>query len=83
VKKYPSAWTLVAKGEVPAKAPDENQTQKKIEARINMSAEVVGAGKCPECQKPMQIVKAGGSRMWICVDHRITLPLPNNYEEKS
>ena len=72
--KYPSAWN--AKQEQPV-------TAKKVEARIDMSAEVAGAGKCPECKQPMQIVNVAGSAMWTCAADRITLPLPDGYEEKS
>jgi ribosomal protein L37AE/L43A len=76
--KYPSAWssnTQTTEQQVTA--------TKKIEARIDMSAEVAGVGKCPECKKPMRIVTAAGSQMWTCEADRITLPLPDGYEEKS
>ena len=53
----------------------------KIEARIDMSADVAGKGKCPECRQPMEIVSVSGSRMWACAKDRIVLPLPNDHQE--
>ncbi|QBQ74627.1 hypothetical protein BcepSauron_247 [Burkholderia phage BcepSauron] len=49
----------------------------KIEARINMSAEVAGAGLCPECKKPMERSNANGFPVLICEAHRIAIPMPN------
>lgn len=69
-KKFPSAWNLTAK---------TKPTQ--VEARIDMSADVAGLGKCPECKRPMEIVTAAGSRMWACAADRITIPVPNGYDK--
>lgn len=49
----------------------------KIEARINMSADVAGAGLCPECRKPMERSNANGFPVLICEDHRIAIPVPD------
>lgn len=73
--KYPSAWA-----DKPVSAPT---IASKVEARIDMSAEVAGVGKCPACKKPMQIVTSMGSKVWACVADQITLPLPDGYEEKN
>ena len=64
VKKFPQAWVKASTG-------------KKVESRIDMSAEVVGSGNCPECKKPMQEVSINGTKMWACASDRITIPLPN------
>lgn len=53
----------------------------KVQARIDMSAEVAGRGLCPECKKPMQKVFAGGSPVWACSEDRITLPIPDDKKE--
>ena len=69
--KYPSAWLVTAKKEPEAK---------KIESRIDMSADVAGQGLCPECKVPMEEVYAGGNPMWACAKDRITLPRPNDQQ---
>ncbi len=66
--KYPAAWTPTV------------VTAKKIESRIDMSADVAGKGKCPECRQPMEVVSVSGSPMWTCQKDRITLPVPDGYE---
>lgn len=47
----------------------------KVEARINMSAEVAGMGLCPECQKPMERSHANGIPVLTCDLHRIAIPI--------
>ncbi|EMI5828533.1 TPA: hypothetical protein ACP7Q5_004995 [Escherichia coli] len=49
----------------------------KVEARINMSADVAGAGLCPECRKPMERSNANGFPVMICEAHRIAIPMPD------
>ncbi len=49
----------------------------KTEARINMSAEVAGAGLCPECHKPMERSNANGIAVLTCDVHRIAIPVPD------
>lgn len=46
----------------------------KVEARIDMSEEVAGAGLCPDCQKPMQPMTAGPIETLTCMGCRIALP---------
>lgn len=50
----------------------------KVEARINMSAEVAGAGLCPECGKPMERSHANGIPVLTCDVHRIAIPSPDD-----
>ncbi len=69
--KFPKAW-------VAANAAVERKQE--VNARINMSAEVAGQGKCPECQKDMEIVTSGTAKVWSCAHDRITLPLPDGYK---
>lgn len=66
--KFPNAWIAKEKS--------------KVEARIDMSAEVAGEGKCPACKQAMKIVFVEGSRMWACSTDRITVPLPNDYNQE-
>ena len=69
MSKLPKAWiTAGTKAE-------------KVESRIDMSADVAGMGKCPECKTPMQVVTSGKGKVWACVADRISLPLPDDYKE--
>ena len=72
--KFPSSWITANVSKVPAEKPTE------VKARIDMSAEIAGAGKCPECKKDMEVVTAGGRKVWACAADRITLPVPNGHE---
>jgi hypothetical protein len=47
----------------------------KTEARINMSDDVAGKGRCPECNKPMIQAFANGHPVYVCNQHRIAIPL--------
>jgi hypothetical protein len=51
-----------------------------IDAKLDMSAQTVGAGLCPECKSKMTIAKVGGSPSWVCAQHRISLPLPDDHD---
>jgi len=53
----------------------KTKAKEKVQARINMSAEVAGAGLCPECQKPMNRAMANGYPVLVCNEHRIALPV--------
>lgn len=70
--KLPQGWAPAPKNDV--------RGSKKVEARINMSAEVAGAGLCPDCQKPMQQVTAGPVETLTCMDCRISLPTADEAE---
>jgi hypothetical protein len=49
----------------------------KTTARIDMSAEVAGAGLCPECRKPMEASHANDIPVLRCLDCRIAIPTPD------
>lgn len=68
--KLPQDW-------IAAGTPVTATASAKVTARINMSADVVGRGLCPECRKPMQVVTAGAHKVWACTADRVALPLPN------
>jgi hypothetical protein len=68
MSKLPRAW-LVAGSE---------KTETKVSARVDMSADVAGKGLCPECRNPMEVVMAGGNKVWACVADRISLPMPDD-----
>lgn len=57
------------------KTVEASKDADKVEARINMSAEVAGAGLCPECQKPMERSHANGVAVLTCDLHRIAIPI--------
>jgi len=71
--KFPSAWTKSGT-KVIAKPTD---TSTPVVARIDMSADVVGKGNCPECRRPMQEVIVNNTKMWACDADRITIPMAN------
>lgn len=49
----------------------------KTTARIDMSAEVAGAGLCPECRKPMEASHANDIPVLRCLNCRIAIPTPD------
>lgn len=72
--KVPAAWnTAPSPSTVKAAAT-------KVEARIDMSTEVAGAGLCPDCKQPMQPMTAGPVETQTCMDCRISLPLADPVE---
>jgi hypothetical protein len=68
MSKLPQAWVTAGVKET------------KVEARIDMSAEIAGMGKCPECKKPMVVAKAGNATVWACANDRISIPVPDGYK---
>jgi hypothetical protein len=52
----------------------------KVTARIDMSAEVAGAGLCPDCRKPMDRCFANGIECYVCHSDRIAIPVPDPVE---
>jgi len=78
--KMPSAFTSASATISEARAKVEAKSHQ-VEARINMSAEVAGAGLCPECQRPMELSHANGIPVFTCDVHRIALPAPNEKAE--
>ena len=71
-----SATASEARSKVEAKAEP-----KKVTARIDMSAEVAGAGLCPECKGTMQRSMANGIPVLICEQHRIAIPIADETAE--
>lgn len=58
-------------------------TQKtQVKARIDMSAEVAGAGMCPECRKPMVLMQASGHQVYTCMEDRITIPVQDEVKDE-
>lgn len=52
-----------------------------VTARIDMSAEVAGAGLCPECKQPMQRCVTNGIASYACHPDRIVIPVPDSVLE--
>lgn len=71
-QKLPKAFTEARSPLIARLAPEP--VPNKVEARINMSAEVAGAGLCPECQQPMIASHANGIPVMVCTRHRIAIP---------
>lgn len=63
------------------RAKVEASISKPVTARIDMSAEVAGAGLCPECREPMQASHANGIPVLICSAHRIVIPVSDAPQE--
>lgn len=63
--KMPQGWNV------------EASAATKVEAKIDMSADVVGKGLCPECRQPMQRAYVDGTPVWSCVRDRVALPVEN------
>lgn len=70
----PKAWLQAGVKKVEASA--------KVVARIDMSAEVAGAGLCPECKKPMERSFANGIDCFVCHPDRIAIPTADVEEVK-
>ena len=70
--KFPKAW--VAANNAVSKKTEAS----KVEAKIDMSAEVAGRGLCPDCRKPMVEAYAAGHKVWACAADRIALPFPDD-----
>lgn len=68
--KVPRAWLQAGVKKV----------QTKVQARIDMSAEVAGAGLCPECKKSMATGFVNGIESWLCHEDRIAIPLPDEVD---
>lgn len=66
--KMPDAW-LNTTTEVKASA--------QVTARISMSADVAGAGLCPDCKKPMEEAITNGIASYVCNKDRIAIPKPD------
>jgi hypothetical protein len=80
--------TAVSAGVVPQVFADSGPKKieaaaEPVEARINMSAEVAGAGLCPECQQPMERSHANGIAVLTCDLHRIAIPVPDTAPTES
>lgn len=68
--KTPQAWNSA-----PARTSSKTITAtKKVEARIDMSTQIAGAGLCPDCKSPMQPMVAANVDTLTCMDCRISLP---------
>lgn len=72
MNKTPKAWTQAGTKKVEAST--------KVTARIDMSAEVAGAGLCPECRRPMEEGYANGVLVKVCHADRIAIPMPDPVE---
>jgi hypothetical protein len=67
--KVPAAWLTAGV-----------KKETKVESKIDMSADVAGMGKCPECKQQMEIVSSNGSKVWACAHDRISIPVPDGHQ---
>lgn len=75
MNKVPQAWLQAGVKKQPVVASGQ-----KVTARINMSAEVAGAGLCPECHRTMVPGFANGIPVLICHEDRIAIPTADPVE---
>jgi len=54
-----------------------------VKARVDMSAEVAGAGLCPDCRKPMIPSHANGHPVLSCTACRIVIPVKDEPTEQA
>jgi hypothetical protein len=73
-QKLPQAFLNASATVTEVKAKVEANAKSEVTARIDMSAEVAGAGLCPECKEPMEHSHANGIPVLICREHRIAIP---------
>lgn len=82
--KMPQAWGKVLASSIeseespnpaPVNATSTAPTGTRVEASLDMSAETIGEGLCPECKKPMEKVMLNGNEVYVCMADRITLPI--------
>lgn len=71
------------KTEAKRKLEASQSAKKPVTARIDMSAEVAGAGMCPECRKPMVRMMANGHPVLTCMQDRITLPIQDEANDSA
>jgi cytochrome c553 len=77
MKKIPAAF-ITANATVSDASKKVQAAASKVQARIDMSADVAGAGLCPECHKPMERSHANGFPILTCDEHRIAIPIPDS-----
>lgn len=75
-QKIPQAFLNASATVTEVKAKVET-AKAEVTARIDMSAEVAGAGLCPECKTQMEASHANGIPVLICREHRIAIPMPD------
>jgi hypothetical protein len=78
--KFPDAFTAAPATKTEAKLKQEAlatkvQAATAVKGRVDMSAEVAGAGLCPDCRKPMVPSHANGHPVCICSACRIVIPV--------
>jgi len=49
-------------------------------SKLDMSAEVAGAGLCPECKTQMTIAMVDNTPTWACRADRIAIPLSDDHD---
>lgn len=69
--QLPNAWASSKRRAIQA------ASTKKVTARIDMSAEVAGAGLCPECHGKMDKAFVNDYLVYVCNTDRIAIPIAN------
>jgi hypothetical protein len=73
--KFPKAFLDAPATRTEAKVKQEASAKSQVRARVDMSAEVAGAGLCPDCRKPMVPSHANGHPVLSCTACRIVIPV--------
>lgn len=78
--KIPKAFQDAPATKTEAKVKQEAKVVTEVKARVDMSAEVAGAGLCPDCRKPMIPSHANGHPVLSCTACRIVIPVKDEQE---
>lgn len=83
--RMPQAYmnASATKTEAKRKLEAAQQSKTQVKARIDMSAEVAGAGMCPECRTPMVKMMANGHPVLTCMNDRITIPIQDEANDST
>lgn len=74
----PRAWTEASTSAKEVLARQQTAEAHAVQARVDMSENVVGAGLCPVCKTPMTGgFQANGHAVQVCLRDRIALPIPD------
>ena len=89
--KMPQAWGKVLASSIETETEGTKQDSQtaaalaasaskplSVEASLDMGADTVAQGLCPECKKPMEIVTINGEEVYVCMSDRITLPIKDD-----
>ena len=76
--QLPKAWLYQAQTQAQTQTNKHTaavEAKSKVTAKIDMSADVLGKGLCPDCRRPMARAFAADHEVYVCDSDRIALPV--------